>query len=358
MGPVCPAETSAVCTEAIRALMMLVFAAAPPSSLLNPFQVQAGGGGRGQRRDLRLFGGRDRRLPQVEEDHRGVRTGLWIDAGDVEVAGAADRPGAGALLHDVGEFVGQEMGVGTVLAQHDVRADSVGPGRDRLRRSTGRRVVVQAHVAEIDAEPGFEEGAVGGVQRASRRAQDIAHDRRRLALGGGGADRLAAHRLVLILAGGALSAELDRRRCGLRGRRGHPHHSIGDGVRFAFQRVVDRADLQLGLQARGRGRQPAQPRLVAPLAGGPCPAALSSRLRRARGRLGLRIFRRLERQRLHGLQPPKPLGLLGDRAYRTRLWEGCPDCVWTVARPPHSPPKPPRPRRGAIGPASPEIRPG
>jgi hypothetical protein len=147
---------------------------------------------------------------------------------------------------------------------------------------------MDANPAEIMAKPRLEEFASCCVQRSPRFAQHLVHDRR----------RLNAHRLrrccrlhlqfllILLLAVGALAADL-RRRGGDGWRRARPPHDcVGDGVRLTLERIVDGADLELGLE-HGRSSptavEHAQRRLISD-------RGAAFRLRASRGETG-RPFR-------------------------------------------------------------------
>jgi hypothetical protein len=81
--------------------------------------------------------------------------------------------------------------------------------------------------------------------------------------------------LLLLLALGALAADLGRR--GGDGERPvrHAHHHVGDAVRLALERVVHRADRKLCVEAEGRERRLAIGRNVGiPLKSHPGPALL------------------------------------------------------------------------------------
>ena len=86
------------------------------------------------------------------------------------------------LLDDVGQLMGEEpqtlLRFGTIASfpKDDMRADRVGPRADGPGGG-GRPVVsVQAHVAEIAAEPRLHKGADGWFQRQTGRAQHFLND--------------------------------------------------------------------------------------------------------------------------------------------------------------------------------------
>lgn len=102
-----------------------------------------------------------------------VRVARVADPQPVPGGRAGDR--AGALLDDVGEFVGERALVGAAVAHHHVVARGVGAGAQLRRRAPGGAVVVNAHVTEVGAEPRLHLGAQRGGRRAAGAAQHAVH---------------------------------------------------------------------------------------------------------------------------------------------------------------------------------------
>lgn len=89
-----------------------------------------------------------------------------------------------ALLRDVSQFVGEQMGAGTGLRriatriEHDVVAYSVGEGIDAPRAGGSAGVIVDTHLTEIVSKSRFHEGTGRGLERATGRTQNVVDDGR------------------------------------------------------------------------------------------------------------------------------------------------------------------------------------
>lgn len=211
--------------------------------------------------------------------------------------------GAAGLLHDMGEFVRDQVLAGgrlrRVLAggEHDVRAGGIGLRVDRFGRSRRLRVGMHTYVAEVLAEALFHLFTQAAVERAAAAAQGLLH-----AVGCGAAGRIGAAR------GQALDRLRGRRDAVAAGRRGHRR---GDAVRFAFERIVGSADAQLALDAAFLAVELARAARTAAAAGaGPGLALQAQRFVTGRGRWGCLRWRgcggggeRGELSRIHGRSP-------------------------------------------------------
>jgi hypothetical protein len=105
-----------------------------------------------------------------------------------------------ALLHHVRELVRQEPAptadFGHVLShpEHNVPANGERACLDGLRRFCSRFIYMNSDLGEVGSEARLHESASRGVERLSRRAQRLVHDRRRgrIAVSAAGKVRRAA----------------------------------------------------------------------------------------------------------------------------------------------------------------------
>ena len=134
-------------------------------------------------------------------------------------------------------------------AKHNVVSESVGVGVNGAGGVGGRRIGVNAHMAEVVAEAGLEEGASGGVERMAGGTEDIADDARDMGRGGRrrGAALDGGDGLFLL----ALFAHFCAGRAGTWDTGGFAHDGAGNVVGFALFGVVGIVDGELGLDQTG-----------------------------------------------------------------------------------------------------------
>jgi hypothetical protein len=99
--------------------------------------------------------------------------------------GIAGGGAPAALLHDMGELVGQQHaalgrgGAVEVLAEYDVGADGIGQSTDGTRGCGGRGVAVNLHGGKIVTQARLNELAAGGIEGMAGGMKHLAHDGRR-----------------------------------------------------------------------------------------------------------------------------------------------------------------------------------
>jgi hypothetical protein len=181
-----------------------------------------------------------------------------------------------ALLHHMGQLVGQELlaglalGVVLILSDEDVLAGRKGPRLDGAVQLVRAAVVVDPHAAEVGPERAFHRRAYGVRKRAPAAAQsgDAPFQRRRRGDGACGGPPLQGGAGGALLRRGRppkrcdLGLALDRGfLCGRRamdGQRAPLAQALDDlrshTVGFLLISIACRSDTQLGLQGRGPRR--------------------------------------------------------------------------------------------------------
>ena len=109
------------------------------------------------------------------------------------------------LLDDMRQLAGQQFSSSMrprselPRTKHNVLPNRIRLCTDRLRRFRRLRILMHPDIAEIVTEAGLEIGARGGVQRMSRRTEDVAHDPGDVARGRGYRGAALDCRLRLLL---------------------------------------------------------------------------------------------------------------------------------------------------------------
>ena len=119
---------------------------------------------------------------------RGLGRGVVRRRFEAGVLRAGRGGPAPALLHDVGQFVGEQMTAARrsrrifAAAKHDVAADRVGARRAGRGGRRGALIGMHAHRREVVAEAGVKSSQRSGIERMAGLIDDIADITRR---GGG-----------------------------------------------------------------------------------------------------------------------------------------------------------------------------
>ncbi len=136
----------------------------------------------------------------------------------------------------MGELVRQQMpalaGAGPIFARREayVVGKGEGAGVDTQSRLVRLGICVHPNICEIIMKPGLEKPSILGFQRISTAG-------RRVAAGGiGSLSLIGLQRLRFFVIG--RFTELRIR---------HAHHLLGNAVRRAFERIIDRPDRELRL---------------------------------------------------------------------------------------------------------------